>query len=641
MFDLFRSRQKAVRYILGALLLMVGLSMVITLIPGYGSTTSSSNDDSVLADIGNQKLTVQEVDRTIQAWVHNGQIQPALLDVYVPQFIQQMVRERAAIYEFQSKGLTITDDEILVGLAGSYAQFFQNGQIAKDQLEAALAQQGLTLQDAIDQVRNQLFLRKIQNTLFATTVVTPQEVNDALLRKEEKSKIKYIAFPPAKFRDGINPTAEQIQFSFNQHRTDYMSPEKHSFDVLIIDQAKVAAAMVVADAQLRSVYSASMDNFRTPERIKVRHILIKTTDKSEADKKQALVKAEDLLKQLKGGADFAALAKQNSDDTGSGQNGGELDWVVRGQTVPEFEKVAFSLKPKELSGIVTTQYGYHIIQLLDKQPARVMPFEEVKANLADQLKNEGLTEKVQSIADQVHAALEKSPGSAAEIAKQFNVELVTVSNATQGQAIPNLGVSPEVENALVSMKKNDVTPVLVLPANRLVVAVLTDRIPARPSDFKEVEDRVKERVISDASQVVASARAKDAAEKLKAGADMNQLAKSMKLDVTESIDFSRNDSVEGLGPAMSIEDAFKKPTGTVIGPVRIQNRDIVYQIVDRKTPDPLQMAVEREAMLMELKQKKAVSENDLFLDGLLARLEADGKVKVHSDAVKRLLGSLH
>lgn len=125
MFDLFRSRQKAVRYILGALLLMVGLSMVITLIPGYGSTTSSSNDDSVLADIGNQKLTVQEVDRTIQAWVHNGQIQPALLDVYAPQFINQMIRERAAIYEFQSKGLNITDDEILVGLASSYAQFFQ------------------------------------------------------------------------------------------------------------------------------------------------------------------------------------------------------------------------------------------------------------------------------------------------------------------------------------------------------------------------------------------------------------------------------------------------------------------------------------------------------------------------------------
>lgn len=620
---------------------MVALSMVITLIPGYGSTTSSGTDDSVLAEIGGQKLTSQEVDRNVQAWVRSGRIQPQLLDVYVPQFVDQMVRERAALYEFQSKGLTVTDDEVLVGLTATYAQFFQNGQFAKDQLTAALAQQGQTLQDAIDDVRKELMLRKIQNTLFATAVVTPKEVDDALMRKNEKVKIKYVAFPPAKFRDGINPTPEQMQASFHLHRGDYITPEKRSFEVLVVDQAKIEASMEVTDAQLRQAYAGSMDNFRTPERVKVRHILVKTTDKSDAEKKQALTKAENLLKQLKGGADFATLAKQNSDDPGSAQNGGALDWVVRGQTVPEFEKVAFSLKPNELSGIVTTQYGYHIIQLLEKQTARVMPFEEVKANLADQLKKDGLTEKMQTLGDQVHAALEKSPGSAAAIAKQFNVDFVNVSDAAQGTAIPSLGMSPEIDNALASMKKNDVSPVLVLPSNRLAVAVLTDRIPARQSDFNEVESRVKERVISDMSQVIASKRAQEAAEKLKAGADMNQLAKSMKLDVTEPIDFTRNDSVEGLGPALTIEDAFKKPAGTVVGPVKIQNRDVIYAVVDKKTPDLASMTAERQATLADLKQKKAVAENDLFLDGMLAQLEAQGKVKVHRDAIKRLTASLH
>jgi peptidyl-prolyl cis-trans isomerase D len=641
MFDLFRSRQKAVRYILGALLLMVALSMVITLIPGYGSTTSTGTDNSVLADIGTTKLTAQEVGRTAQAWVRAGRVQPQLLDVYVPQFVDQMVRERAALYEFQSKGLTVTDDEILVGLESSYAQFYQNGQFAKDQLAAALAQQGQTLQDAIDDVRNQLMLRKIQNTLFTTAVVTPKEVDEALMRKGEKVKIKYIAFPPAKFREGINPTPEQMQASFNQHRSDYVTPEKRSFQLLIVDQAKIEASMTVSDEQLRQVYAGSMDNFRTPERVKVRHILIKTTDKSDADKKVALAKAEGLLKQLKGGADFAALAKQNSDDPGSAVNGGDLDWVVRGQTVPEFEKVAFSLKPKELSGIVTTQYGYHIIQLLDKQTARVMPFEEVKANLADQLKKDGLTEKMQAIADQARAALQKSPGSAEAIAKQFNADLQTVSEATPGNPIPNLGVSPEIDNALMSMKKNDVSPVLVLPANRLVIAVLTDRIPARQSALNEVESRVKERVIGDTAVVLASKRAQEAADKLKAGADMNQIAKSMKLDVTESSDFTRNDSVEGLGPALTIEDAFKKPVGAIVGPVKIQNRDVIFQVVNKETPNVAAMGAERLAIVQDLKQKKAVAENDLFLDGLLARLEAEGKVKVHPDAIKRLVASLH
>jgi parvulin-like peptidyl-prolyl isomerase len=143
------------------------------------------------------------------------------------------------------------------------------------------------------------------------------------------------------------------------------------------------------------------------------------------------------------------------------------------------------------------------------------------------------------------------------------------------------------------------------------------------------------------SQVIASKRAQEAAEKLKAGADMNQLAKSMKLDVTEPIDFTRNDSVEGLGPALTIEDAFKKPAGTVVGPVKIQNRDVIYAVVDKKTPDLASMTAERQATLADLKQKKAVAENDLFLDGMLAQLEAQGKVKVHRDAIKRLTASLH
>src|SRR5262249_53539748 len=141
-------------------------------------------------------------------------------------------------------------------------------------------------------------------------------------------------------------------------------------------------------ADVRKAYSSSMDNFRMPERVHIRHILIKTEGKSDSEKKAALAKAEGILKQLQGGADFADLAKKNSDDPGSKEKGGDLDFVVHGQTVPEFDKMAFSLPVKQISPIVTTQYGYHILQVLEKQPARVQPFEEVKANLTTELKKQ-------------------------------------------------------------------------------------------------------------------------------------------------------------------------------------------------------------------------------------------------------------
>jgi peptidyl-prolyl cis-trans isomerase D len=403
----------------------------------------------------------------------------------------------------------------------------------------------------------------------------------------------------------------------------------------------VAASVNISDAQLHAAYAQSMDNFRMPERVHVRHILIKTTDKSDAEKKQLLTKAQDVLKQVKAGGNFEDLAKKNSDDPGSAAKGGDLGWVVKGQMVPEFENACFSLKPGETSNIVTTTYGYHIVQVLEREPARVKPFDEVKTQLADELKKQGLSDKVQSLGDQVHAALEKNPTGAADIAKQFGVDLVTVNKSEPGAAIPSLGVSPEIDTALTSMKKNDVSPVLVLPANRLAIAIMTDKIPSRPSEFSEAEAKVRDRVSEDQAGLLATKMANEAADKLKAGADMAQVAKSMKLDVVESIDFTHTDSVEGLGQAVLVGDAFTKPVGSIVGPVTIQGRSVVYKILDQQHPDLTKLTQERAAILDQLKKRKAVQQNQLFLDSVYTQLVADGKVKKYPDAIKRLIGSFH
>src|SRR5262249_47593680 len=157
---------------------------------------------------------------------------------------------------------------------------------------------------------------------------------------------------------------------------------------------------------------------------------------TDAEKKTQLAKAEGILKQLQGGADFAELAKKESDDPGSKEKGGDLDFIVKGQTVPEFEKMAFSLPVKQISPIVTTQFGYHIIQVLNKQPARIQPFEEVKTGLLADLRKQQVVDKMQSTGDQMRAALAKDPSAAEQIAKQFNAQLVTVPEGGAGAPIP-------------------------------------------------------------------------------------------------------------------------------------------------------------------------------------------------------------
>jgi len=381
MFDLFRSSDKIKKYILGGLLTLVALSMVTYLIPNYNLGTTPA-DNPVLAEIGGQKITAQQAQQLFEKY-SQGKIPPDLMEVYLPQFVEQMVSERAALYEANRLGITATDDEALSNIVANYPQFFPNGALANtDQFQAALAQQGITLQDVVNEARDQIILHKLQSAVLGSVVVTPKDIEDEYRKKYEKMKIQYIAFPPAKFRDQAKPTDEEVRSYYDKNKDKFTQPAKTAYQVAVLDQDKVAATINVTDEQLRSAYSSALDNFRMPERVHARHILLKTDGKSDAEKKALKAKAEDLLKQLKNGADFAELAKKYSDD-GSKDQGGDLGWFVRNQMVPEFDSVAFSLKPKELSGVVTSQFGYHIIQVLEKDPARLKPFEEVKDELRE------------------------------------------------------------------------------------------------------------------------------------------------------------------------------------------------------------------------------------------------------------------
>jgi peptidyl-prolyl cis-trans isomerase D len=535
-------------------------------------------------------------------------------------------------------GLRVSDDEVLAGMISNYPSFFPNGVLAsKEQFENAVRQNGHTMDEEVEAMRNQLLMKKLQDVALGGIIVTPKEVENELIRKYERAKVVYIAFPPGKFRSEVKPSEEDIKAYFDTHRNEFMRPEKRTFQVVIIDQDKVEASMAVSDAQLRAAYSSNMDSFRSPERVHVRHILVDTTKKSDAEKKQLLSKAQDLEKQVKAGADFGALAKQYSEDPGSKDKGGEY-WVVRGQMVKPFEDASFSLKPGD-STIVTTEYGYHVLQVMAKENARVKPFDEVKASLAAELKKQGVTEKMQALGDQVRAELAKNPEGAADVTKRLDLQLVTVPNGSPNEPIPTLGQSPEVDQALATLQPNQVSQVLTLPSNRLAVAVLNMRTPSRQAELDEVHDKVRETLITRKVELVATAHANEAAEKLKAGEDIEKVAKAAKLEVTSPPEFGHTDAIEGLGTAAYLEEAFTKPVGTILGPMVIQARNIVAKVVEKKPADLSRLAAEHDMLVANLRHNKAQSRDDLLRDSILAKLTAEGKVKINRDAIKKFTAS--
>jgi peptidyl-prolyl cis-trans isomerase D len=644
MFNLFRSREKAVRIMLGGILGVVALSMVLYLVPVYGLNNGTTPDDSVIAEVGGQKLTTQQAYADFEKIAQQRQIDPERRSAYFPQYLQAKVAYMAKVYEAERTGITASDDEVLDGLMTANPSFFQNGVLTnKDQFIQYLALQGNTLETAIDEIRDQILTTKLENVVYEGIVVTPKEVEEAFNRRNEKAKIQYIAFKTAKFAEQVKPSEDELRKFFESRRGSYPTLEALGFQVVVLEQDKVESTISLTDAQLRAAYAGALDNFRSPEKIHVRHILIKTQGKSDAEKKTLRTKADDLLKQLKNGANFADLAKKNSDDTASAEKGGDLDWIVKGQIqFPEFESAIFALKPQEVSNVVTTEQGYEIAQLTERQASKLKPFEEVKDGLASDLRKETITDKMQMLGDQIHDALEKAPGSASEVATKFGAELVTDPKWTQGQAIPTLGNAPEIEGALATMKPNEVSPVLTLPANRLAVVVLNSRIPAHPADFSDVADKVRGDYVAAKSKDLAEAQAKEAADRLRKGEDVDAVAKSMKVEATSTNFFGRADAVDGLGSAAYVMAAFTKPEGSILGPMEIPPgsfTQVVYKVAAKQAADLASLAAERTTLAEGLKREKAGRLSDLLSDSIVAKLTSDGKLKVHPEALQRAVSA--
>jgi peptidyl-prolyl cis-trans isomerase D len=638
MFDLFRSRTKSVRYLLGGLLSLVALSMVVTLIPGFGTPSNPNRD--ILATIGDTELTSQQIHRALSIQMRDGKVTRDSIKYTLPQMVNQMIAEFATMYEAQRMGLTATDAEVVDQIRALMPQMFPDGKFVGGQVyRGFLEANGMTVNEFESNVRKQIILRKLQAVAFEGEVVSPAEVEAEFRRRNAKVNMKIVQFSPEEFSPQVSVPKAEMEDFLAKNSARFQTPPKRAFDLIVVDEQKLGETIPVSDAALLQSYNEQKERWRSEERAKVRHILIKATE--AADKPAAKKKAEDILKQLKGGADFAELAKKNSDDPGSKERGGDLDWVTKGQTVPNFEKTAFSLKPKEISPLVETEFGFHIIQTLEKEAGRVKTFDEVKGDLATEVRRRQLFEKMPALADQARAELLKTPKQAQAIAAKLNLNYVHVERAGFGDPLPLIGVSQEFDRVIYSATVGSVTDVIQLPGNKLVIGVVDQIFPPQPAKLADVEPQIKSMLQQQKAAVMAEAKLREFENKLKANnRDILKAAKEMNLKVVESGDVSRTDDIKGIGSPMIFgEILFTHPAGFVVGPYRVAQRTFFYQVAGRKEADMAELPIQRETIVTTLRGQKSQSRRELFEDGLVQALTKQGKIKVSQDAMKRLLAA--
>jgi peptidyl-prolyl cis-trans isomerase D len=602
MFDLFRSRAKAVRIMLGAMLGVMALSMLVYLIPGTGMTTTAADSgDQVVAEIGGSNVTVGDIQQQLRNRLQNQQLPPDLAATYLPQLVDQAIAERAVAYEAEQLGFRVSDRDLAETLRS-----IPVANQAPDVYRQAIEQQyGITVANFEDNVRVKSYEDDITNLAEEGIVVTPAEVEKEFRKNNEKIKLDYIAFDPSKLVPTLKSTPEQVSAYFARNRNFYRMPETRNVELIVADQAKIAPTIPVTDAQVQSFYNSHLDQYRTPERVRARHILLSTTNKPKDEVPKIRAQAEDLLKQIKAGANFAELAKKSSQDPTSAVKGGDLGWVSRGQMVKNFEDTVFSLKENELSGIVTTDYGFHIIQVLERQPPHLQTLDEVKSQIVTTLRNQTVFERMQELTDQARAQLVKSPQNAQQIAAKLDLGFISDAKYASGAALPVLGKDPQLGVALQAMKPGEVSQVLQV-GNRLAVAVVLGINPPHASELADVEPQVRKAEIDSRAAEIVRAKSAEAAELLKKnGGDIKAAAKAVGGEVTSTDFIGRSSALEGIGSAAVISDAFDSPPGSIFGPLTIGQQTIVAKVVDRQPLDTAKLAQDRDAIVNQLKGQKA------------------------------------
>ena len=638
MFDLFRSREKSVRYLLGALLVVVAASMLTYLIPNYNM--GGGGQEMVVAEVGGETIPLIDVQRGIKNLSQNRQIPPQVIPNMIPNIVETLITERALAREAQKRGMKVSQADVAAAIRQMLPSLFgpDGSFIGKDQYQAILAQQNLTIAEFEQEVERQVLVNRLRGMVLQGIIVAPQEIEQEFKLRNEKIQVEYVKIPADQLRAQAQVSPEEIQAYYQKNRATFQTPEKRSYQLAVIDQALLEQSVQATDTELQRLYEQEKERFRTPERVKVRHILLSITGKSPEEEKTIQAKAQGLLTKIKGGANFNELAKQNSEDPGSKDTGGELPgWVTRGQTVPAFEKVAFSLPIGQTSDLVKTEYGYHIIQVLDRQQARLQPFEEAKAELLPEFRQQRVVEQLDQTANKLRDALRQSPQQAQQIAQQFGARLVEVNPSGAGEPLPEVGVSQDFDQAVSGLRKGEVSPPVQVPGNKTVVAVLKDIVAAHPSSLEEVQAQIRNTLVGEKVTALVNQKAAELAEKAKAaGGDLRAAAKSMGFEVKTSDAVTRQGAVEGLGSASSIQDAFVLPVGSIIGPVSAPDSKVVAKLTGRIEADLSGLAAERDNLRGEIKGRKARERNALFEDGIRQRLTEEGEIRIYQDVIGRL-----
>jgi peptidyl-prolyl cis-trans isomerase D len=583
--------------------------------------------------------------------VQNQQRQQQFPAMWIPYLnqraLQQLIQDAEVAYEGDRLGLKVSDQELRDELQSDAYKpyFFPDGKwIGAEKYKQLVSQGGGSVEKFEQSVKMGLLRQKLFSVIGANATVPESEVEQAYKDQNTKVKFQYAELKLDDIMKTIKPTDAELKAFFNANQARYKNsiPEKRQIKYFILNEKDVADKAKVDPAEIQRAYSANQDAYRVQERAKVRHILI-ATPKSGPDGKvdqkamdAARAKAQDVLKQVKANGNWAELAKKYSEDPGSKDNGGELGWILKGQTVPEFEKTAFGQAKGQISDPVQSSFGFHIIQTEDKEDAHLKPLSEVKDAIEKSLKDDKAKTELSKLSN---TAVETAQKQGMEAAAAKNGAHVVQSNPVSRQdVLPGIGPQPALMDAVFTATEKSGAQVAQTPQGTVIFEV-TKIEPARSPSFDEVKDRVATEFKGERANDILRRKAQEMADRAHAEHDLAKAAKEAGATLKTSDLVTRTSQVPDIG-AMSgpASAAFTMKQGEISAPLNLGHIQAVIQIQERQEPSSTDadFVKQRDQLREQLSQQKQQELLNTFLSDLGTRMEKEGKVKINKAEMDNL-----
>jgi peptidyl-prolyl cis-trans isomerase D len=634
MLDRMRRHRDWLKWSLG----LVCVAFVLFYIPDFlrGSGADAASSDTI-AKVEGREITSGEFRRTYQAQLqayrsaYGSNMSDQLLKQLGidQQILNQMVDERAALAEADRVGISVSDEEVRQRIFAMPA-FQENGQFIGDsryQQLLRMQRPPLSPSEFEDNVRHGLAVEKLRASLTDWLSVPDTELEKEYRRRNDKVKLAVVSFTADNFRSQVSASDGEVASYFDAHKNDFKIPEKRKIRYVLIDIDAMRAKVNIPQADVEKEYKNNEEQYKTPEQVRASHILLKTEGKDDAAVK---TKAEEILKQAKSGADFAELAKKNSEDEASAKNGGDLDYFGKGRMVPEFDAAVFGMEPGQISDLVKTQYGYHIIKLVDKKPATTRPYAQVQQQLHDQLAYQRAQAQAADLAQTLEKQI-KSPGDLDKVGKAQGLAVQESGFFARDEPILGLGPAPEAANKAFDMKQGEVAGPLRASRGFVFETMVARQDPYVPK-VEEVKERVRDEVIKQKARDASKAKAAEIASKLKTAGDFEKAAKAAGLEAKTTELITQDSPIPDLGNAPTVTDAaFKLPQGAVSDPIATDNGTAVVKVLEKKEVATEEWTTSKDKFREEL----LTDRRNRFFSAYMGKAKQKMKIEVNRESLQR------